>query len=68
MVCDVGPAHSRIELRDFPYLSPNYEKLLVHSIEAVLLKAGARLTRLGLTKSTLQGDELTEFKHEWVLK
>ena len=66
MVCDVGRAHSRIELCDFPYLSANYEKLLMHSIEAVLLKAGARLTRLAVTKSALHGDKLTEFTHEWV--
>jgi hypothetical protein len=66
MVCDVEPGHSRIELRDFPHLSPNYEKLLLHSIEAVLLKAGARLTRLAVTKSALAGDPFTEFTHEWV--
>ncbi|HEY2514727.1 MAG TPA: serine/threonine-protein kinase [Polyangiaceae bacterium] len=66
MVCDVGAGRSRIELRDFPYLSTNYEKLLLHSIEAVLLKAGARVTRLRVTKSALAGDEWTEFTHEWV--
>jgi hypothetical protein len=66
MVCDVGPSRSRIELREFSYLSANYEKLLVHSIEAVLLKAGARLTRVAVTKSALHGDKLTEFTHEWV--
>jgi hypothetical protein len=66
MVCDVGRAHSRIELREFPFLSLNYERLLLHSIEAVLLKAGARLTRLAVTKSVLQGDEFTEFTHEWI--
>jgi hypothetical protein len=66
MVCDVGPTRSRIELRDFPYLTPSYEKLLLHSIEAVLLKAGARLRRLATTRSALQGDTFTEFTHEWV--
>lgn len=65
MVCDVVPGRSRIELRDFSHLSPNYEKLLLHSIEAVLLKAGARLTRLAVTKSVLAGDPFTEFTHEW---
>ena len=66
MVCDVGHGHSRVELHDFPYLTPNYEKLLVHSIEAVLMKAGARLTRIAVTKSAIHGDKLTEFTHEWV--
>jgi hypothetical protein len=66
MVCAVQQDRSRIELRGFPYLSTSYEKLLLHSIEAVLLKAGGRLTRLAVTKSERLGDGFTEFTHEWV--
>jgi hypothetical protein len=65
MVCAVQHNHSRIELHGFPYLSTNYEKLLLHSIEAVLLKAGGRVKRLAVTKSARLGDDFTEFTHEW---
>jgi hypothetical protein len=39
---------------------------VLHSIEAVLLKAGGRLTRVVVTKSERLGDDFTEFTHEWV--
>jgi hypothetical protein len=65
MVCDVSRARSRVELHDFPYLSPNYEKLVTHSIEAVLVKAGARSVVGDVTPRELRGDRVTEFVHEW---
>jgi hypothetical protein len=65
MKCDVVPGRARVELHDFPVLSANYARLLTHSMEAVLLKAGARMTRVEQTRSTLDGDRFSEFRYEW---
>jgi hypothetical protein len=65
MVCEVRPRYARIELHDFPLVSVNYGRVITHSIEAVLLKAGARVKRVGQSKSTLEGDKFSEFTYEW---
>jgi len=65
MVCDVSSGRARIELRDFPLMSERYADVVKHSIEAVLLKAGARVSRAELTRSTLFGDPVSEFVYEW---
>lgn len=65
MVCDVKPKAARIELHDFPLISANYSRVIAHSIEAVLLKAGAKVKRASQSKSTLDGDRFSEFSYEW---
>src|SRR5262245_51562032 len=56
MVCAVTTHQARIELHDFPFLTFNYERLLVHCMEAVLLKAGARRVQAQQTRSLVSGD------------
>jgi hypothetical protein len=65
MVCDVKQGRARLELHDFPMLSERYSDVVKHSIEAVLLKAGARLTHIECTQSTLIGDPISEYVYEW---
>lgn len=65
MVCDVRPKFARIELHDFPLKSSSYARVVTHSIEAVLLKAGARMKRAVQSRSALEGNPFSEFTYEW---
>ena len=68
MACEVSPGRARIELHDFPYLSANYERLLTHCMEAVLLKAGARRVHAQQTRSHSRGEQCCEFSYTWDAK
>ena len=65
MTCEVSPGHATVALHDFPYLTANYNRLVGHSIEAVLNKAGARSVRTTQNDRTLAGDSRSEFSFEW---
>jgi hypothetical protein len=65
MTCAVTTHRARIELHDFPYLTANYERLLSHSMEAVLLKAGARRVQAEQTLSLVKKDAFSEFSYAW---
>jgi hypothetical protein len=65
MVCDVSTHRARIELHDFPRLTANYERLLTHCMEAVLLKAGARRVQAQQLRSIVKGEPCCEFAYAW---
>ena len=65
MVCAVSAGRARIELHEFSCLTANYERLLTHCMEAVLLKAGARRVQAHQTQSIVRGDRCCEFNYTW---
>jgi hypothetical protein len=65
MECDAAAGQARVRLYEFPYANGNYKKLIGHSIEAVLNKAGARSLRTRSVESVLTGDELSQYFFDW---
>ena len=65
MECDAAAGRARVRLYEFPYANGNYKKLVGHSIEAVLNKAGATSLRARYAESALMGDEFAEYLFDW---
>jgi hypothetical protein len=65
MTCSATRGHATVRLHDFGWLRPNYDRLVQHSIEAVLVKAGARGCTIKHPRCLLRGDEFCESEYEW---
>jgi hypothetical protein len=65
MECDAAARKARVRLYEFPYANGNYRKLIGHSIEAVLNKAGASSLRTRYVENVVMGDEYSQYLFEW---
>jgi hypothetical protein len=65
MECDAAAGRARVRLYEFPYANANYKKLVGHSIEAVLNKAGATSLRTRYVESVVMGDEFSQYCFDW---
>lgn len=65
MVAHVSLGQARVELFDFPELTRVYGLVVLHSIEAVITKAGGHVTRAVQTRDLARGDESSEFVYQW---
>lgn len=65
MTCETRKKGARVELHDFPYLTPHYSRLVMYGMEAVVEKAGAQFVSGVQTRSVLEGDPFSEFVYEW---
>ncbi len=65
MVPHVTRRNARIELFDFPELTRVYGLVVLHSIEAVVVKAGGNVVRAVQTRDLARGDAVGEFVYEW---
>ena len=65
MECDVAAGRAKVRLYEFPYANANYKKLVGHSIEAVLNKAGAKSLRTRYVENLVMGDEFAEYLFDW---
>jgi hypothetical protein len=54
-----------VQLFDFPEITRNYNKVVLYGIEAVIAKAGGRLTRHEITRDIHRGDPYCEYSFVW---
>jgi hypothetical protein len=54
-----------IQLFDFPEITHNYNRVILHGIEAVIVKAGGRIKREEIARSIHLGDECCEYTFAW---
>jgi hypothetical protein len=54
-----------VQLVDFPEMTHNYNKVVLYAIEAVIVKAGGRLTKLEITADIHRGDPFCEYSYRW---
>jgi len=64
MTADVQAGAARVEVRDFPALPPHYDKIVLHSIEAVIAKAGGSLSMARQVRSS-DADVCAAFEYRW---
>jgi hypothetical protein len=65
MECDASAGRATVRLCAFPYANGNYKRLVGHSIEAVLNKAGARSLRTRHVENVVPGEGRSEYVFEW---
>jgi hypothetical protein len=65
MTCEAARGHATVKLHNFTFLRPNYDTLVQHSIEAVLLKAGARNCVMRHSQCVLRSDPICQTHYEW---
>jgi hypothetical protein len=65
MTCVATSGHATVQLHDFAWLRPNYDRLVQHSIEAVLVKAGARSCTIKHSRCVLRGDPFCHSDYDW---
>jgi hypothetical protein len=56
-----------VRLYDFPEITRNYTRVVLHAIEATIVKAGGRPTSREVTRDIHAGDEYTEFSYTWAI-
>ncbi|HMJ55936.1 MAG TPA: hypothetical protein VK540_27890 [Polyangiaceae bacterium] len=54
-----------VQLLDFPEMTQNYNKVVLYAIEAVIVKAGGRITELAVTRDIHRGDDMCEYSYRW---
>jgi hypothetical protein len=54
-----------VQLFDFPEITPNYNRVVLHGIEAVIVKAGGRIKRQEITRDIHRGDSFCEYTFAW---
>ena len=64
-VAQASKGSAVIQLIDFPEITPNYNRVVLHGIEAVIVKAGGRIKREEITRSIHRGDECCEYTFAW---
>lgn len=64
VICSVTKGRARISLYDFPFATASYKRLVLHSMEAVIVKSGGKLRRMELSEPT-ELDKATDFLYEW---
>jgi hypothetical protein len=67
MTCDVRPGEACVRLHDFPPATTNFDQLILYSIEAVLIKAGARMKSARHSKCNRFGSPFCEYSFEWAM-
>jgi hypothetical protein len=65
MTCTATRGQASVQLHDFAWLRPNYDRLVQHSVEAVLVKAGARNCAIKHSWCLLRGDPFCQSDYEW---
>jgi hypothetical protein len=65
MTCASSQGHASVELHGFPLMRANYDRMVQHSIEAVLIKAGAQKCLGRHPRCVLRGDPLCVFEFDW---
>jgi hypothetical protein len=65
MTCTATSGRASVQLHEFAWLRPNYDRLVQHSIEAVLVKAGARNCTIKHSCCMLRGDPFCQSDYEW---
>ena len=66
-VGNAGRRHATVQLIDFPEITPTYTRVVQYAIEAVIEKAGGRLTRSEINLNASNGDRLCEFSYAWTI-
>jgi hypothetical protein len=56
-----------VRLYDFPEITRNYTRVVLHAIEATIVKAGGRPTSREVTRDIHAGDAYTEFSYNWTI-
>ena len=54
-----------VQLVNFREITPTYTRVVQYAMEAVITKAGGKLTRSEITLDTNRGDHLCEFSYTW---
>lgn len=65
MSCATSRGRAIVQLHGFQGLRPNYDRLLLHSVEAVLIKAGAKMRGAEQVRCILRGDPCCELSYVW---
>src|SRR5262249_10979486 len=55
-----------VRLLQFPEMTPNYNLVILHAVEAVIVKAGGKITRREITRDIHRGDDHCEYTYEWI--
>lgn len=64
VTCERGNA--TVKLRGVPDMTPHYSISVLHSLEAVLRMAGARVTKAEMTRDISKGDAFSEYSYRWL--
>jgi len=56
-----------VRLYDFPEITRNYTRVVLHAVEATIAKAGGRPTSSQVTADIHAGDAYTEFSYTWAI-
>jgi hypothetical protein len=54
-----------VRLFDFPEMTPNYNRVILHAVASVIVKAGGRITRQEISHDIHRGDDFCEYTYEW---
>ena len=54
-----------LQLEGVPDITPNYSKVVMHSMEAVIVKAGGSILVAETTKDVARGDKYSEYHYRW---
>ncbi|NOY91439.1 MAG: hypothetical protein GXP55_09535 [Deltaproteobacteria bacterium] len=65
MTATVEGNAARVAVHDFPHLPPLYDKVILHSVEATIIKAGGEITRARRVPSSTDASASCAFEYEW---
>jgi hypothetical protein len=66
-VSNASRGHATVQLIDFPEITPTYSRVVQYAIEAVIEKAGGKLTRSEINLSPGNGGRVYEFSYAWTV-
>lgn len=65
VICEAKGGRARMQVHDFPPVNHNFDRVVMHSAEAVLLKAGAREVTATHTRCNRVGSPFCEYIFNW---
>ena len=66
-VGNAGRGRATVQLLDCPEMTPTYSRVVQYAIEAVIEKAGGKLTRSEINLSAGNGGRVYEFSYAWTV-
>lgn len=65
VVCEAKAGRARMQVHDFPPVNHNFDRVVMYSTEAVLLKAGAQEVTASHTRCNRAGSPYCEYAFTW---